>query len=182
MAEPKRKDEEVTAADLAGRGPTTRDKEGRPQLLRTDERMPPESAPRSPFPAEDRLRDPRDLKQSFPATYAGEPRVTSGAPEQPANDPAAVHSRATPLFSEPDVSDFRSRWSDIQTAFVDEPRRAVEDADHLVASLMKKLADGFAKEREGLEHQWDRGDSVSTEDLRIALQRYRAFFDRLLTI
>jgi hypothetical protein len=70
----------------------------------------------------------------------------------------------------------------VQAGFVDEPRRAVEDADNLVASLMKKLAEGFANERGRLEKQWDRGDNVSTEDLRIALQRYRSFFDRLLNV
>ena len=74
------------------------------------------------------------------------------------------------------------RWSDIQAAFVDEPRRAVEQADGLVASAMKRLAEVFAEERSTLEQQWDRGDSVSTEDLRIALQRYRTFFQRLLSI
>jgi hypothetical protein len=65
---------------------------------------------------------------------------------------------------------------------VDEPRRAVEQADSLVASAMKRLAEVFAEERFNLEHQWDRGDNVSTEDLRIALQRYRSFFQRLLSI
>ncbi len=99
------------------------------------------------------------------------PRSAAGATNQP-----------TPLFSESEVGDFRSRWGNIQTAFVDEPRRAVEDADNLVASLMKKLAEGFANERARLEKQWDRGDNVSTEDLRIALQRYRSFFDRLLKV
>jgi len=56
----------------------------------------------------------------------------------------------------------------------------VEDADNLVASLMKQLAEGFANERARLEKQWDRGNKVSTEDLRLTLQRYRSFFDRLL--
>jgi hypothetical protein len=64
---------------------------------------------------------------------------------------------------------------------VDEPRKAVEEADKLVASVMKRLAEGFANERSKLEKQWDRGDNVSTEDLRVALQRYRSFFDRLLS-
>jgi hypothetical protein len=68
----------------------------------------------------------------------------------------------------------------VQTAFVDEPRHAVEEADKLVATVMQRLADGFAGERANLEKQWDRGDNVSTEDLRVALQRYRSFFDRLL--
>ena len=70
----------------------------------------------------------------------------------------------------------------LQTGFVDEPRRTVEDADKLVAAVMQRLAEGFANERSGLEKQWDRGDNVSTEDLRVALQRYRSFFDRLLKL
>jgi|SRR5215469_8204697 len=86
----------------------------------------------------------------------------------------------TPLFSEFDVSDLRSRWSNVQAGFVDSPRRAVEQADELVLSVIQKLANGFAEERSSLESQWDRSGTVSTEDLRVALQRYRAFFGRLL--
>jgi hypothetical protein len=78
-------------------------------------------------------------------------------------------------------STFQQRWKEIQTRFVDEPRRAVEDADSLVATLMQQLAEGFAKERERLEAQWGRGEDISTEDLRVALQRYRTFFQRLLS-
>jgi len=87
-----------------------------------------------------------------------------------------------PLFSESEMEEFRSQWTRIQTCFVDEPRGTVKDADKLVAALMQRLAEGFANERSGLEKQWDRGDNVSTEDLRIALQRYRSFFDRLLKL
>jgi hypothetical protein len=87
-----------------------------------------------------------------------------------------------PLFSESEMEGFRSQWSEVQTGFVDEPRRTVEDADKLVAAVMQRLAEGFANERSGLEKQWDRGDNVSTEDLRVALQRYRSFFDRLLKL
>jgi hypothetical protein len=88
----------------------------------------------------------------------------------------------TQLFPNHELQEFRSRWDGIQTAFVDEPRRAVEQADSLVASAMKRLAEVFAEERAGLEKQWDRGDNVSTEDLRVALTRYRSFFQRLLSI
>jgi hypothetical protein len=76
---------------------------------------------------------------------------------------------------------FQQKWEEIQTRFVDEPRGAVEDADGLVANLMQQLAEGFAKERERLEAQWGRGEDISTEDLRVALQRYRTFFHRLLS-
>ena len=78
--------------------------------------------------------------------------------------------------------EYRSRWDTIQTSFVDEPRQAVEKADSLVAEVMQELAKTFADERQKLEAQWGRGDNVSTEDLRIALQRYRSFFSRLLSI
>ena len=97
-------------------------------------------------------------------------------------DKAGAVSEPMPLFSESEMGDFRSQWSKLQTGFVDEPRRTVEDADKLVAAVMQRLAEGFANERSGLEKQWDRGDNVSTEDLRVALQRYRSFFDRLLKL
>ena len=86
----------------------------------------------------------------------------------------------TPLFSDAEIGDLRSRWGNIQAEFVDEPRRSVREADELVASAMQRLAEGFANERASLEKQWGTGDNVSTEDLRLALQRYRAFFGRLL--
>jgi len=84
------------------------------------------------------------------------------------------------LFSDFDINDLRSRWSNVQAGFVDSPRNSVQQADELVAAVMQRLADGFAEERSSLERQWDRGDNVSTEDLRVALQRYRTFFGRLL--
>jgi hypothetical protein len=87
---------------------------------------------------------------------------------------------AVPLFSDSDVGDLRSKWSNVQAEFVDEPRRAVEEADQLVATVMQRLAEGFARERGSLEKQWESGETASTEDLRMALQRYRAFFNRLL--
>ena len=87
----------------------------------------------------------------------------------------------TPLLPDDQGSEFHGRWESIQTTFVDDPRDAVENADALVAELMQRLADGFARERERLEGQWSRGEDVSTEDLRVVLQRYRSFFRRLLS-
>ena len=87
-----------------------------------------------------------------------------------------------PLFAQNDTQDFRSRWEKIQIGFVDEPRKAVEQADELVASAIKRLAEVFATERQRLEAEWDKTDNVSTEDLRVALRRYRSFFDRLLSV
>jgi hypothetical protein len=77
---------------------------------------------------------------------------------------------------------FRARWSSVQTGFVDEPSRAVKEADELVADVMKRLAEDFARERSKLEEQWASQKEVSTEDLRVLLQRYRSFFDRLLGV
>lgn len=88
----------------------------------------------------------------------------------------------SPLFPEIELNGFRQHWQEVQTQFVDDPRTAVSRADELVASLMKRLAEVFAAERERLERDWDKGEEVSTEDLRQALRRYRSFFDRLLTV
>jgi hypothetical protein len=88
----------------------------------------------------------------------------------------------TALFKDDESGHFRTRWTEVQGAFVDSPRSAVEKADSLVAETMKRLAEMFSDERKKLEEQWDRGDNVTTEDLRVALQRYRAFFDRLLNV
>jgi hypothetical protein len=94
----------------------------------------------------------------------------------------ALDKQVVPLFSTEEAKDFRARWDAIQVNFVDEPRQVVEQADSLVAVAMKRLAEMFAAERARLEGQWDRGDNVSTEDLRLALQRYRSFFGRILSV
>jgi hypothetical protein len=86
------------------------------------------------------------------------------------------------LFSEEEARDFRKRWEQVQTEFVDEPRGSVEKADQLVASTIKRLAEVFANEKTRLEEEWAKGDNVSTEDLRQALRKYRSFFDRLLAV
>jgi hypothetical protein len=96
--------------------------------------------------------------------------------------PGSAPADSTPLFPDDQLKDLQARWDDIQTGFVDEPRSAVEHADSLVASTMQQLAEAFAKERSKLEQQWDRGDNISTEDLRMAFQRYRSFFRRLLSL
>jgi hypothetical protein len=104
-------------------------------------------------------------------------RSSAGAATAPALD-----EQAAPLFSPEEAKEFRGRWDAIQVNFVDDPRKVVEQADSLVAVTMQRLAEMFAAERTKLEGQWDRGDSVSTEDLRLALRRYRSFFGRLLSV
>jgi hypothetical protein len=102
-----------------------------------------------------------------------------------ANQPVAVTNhpaQSNALFPDDELKNFRTHWDQVQTSFVDEPRTAVEQADSLVANVVKRIAEQFASEREQLEKQWDRGENVNTEDLRQALKRYRAFFDRLLTV
>lgn len=86
-----------------------------------------------------------------------------------------------PLLARGDAEGFRQRWESLQAGFVDEPRQMVEQADELVEELMQRLSAGFADKRNELEAQWEKGDDASTEDLRVALTRYRSFFNRLLS-
>jgi hypothetical protein len=94
----------------------------------------------------------------------------------------AIEEPNLALFAHNETQDFRSRWERIQIGFVDEPRKAVEQADELVASAIKRLAELFAAERHKLEAEWGKNDNVSTEELRLAIRRYRSFFDRLLSV
>jgi hypothetical protein len=87
----------------------------------------------------------------------------------------------TPLFEQGEASDLSRRWESIQAGFVDRPRESVQEADDLVGDLIKRLSKTFAEERNSLEEQWVDSDEASTEDLRVALQRYRSFFERLLS-
>jgi hypothetical protein len=95
---------------------------------------------------------------------------------------ALVDELNTPLFSDQESTEFFNKWDALQVSFIDEPRRAVEKADELVATATRRTAEVFAEERARLEQQWDRGDDVSTEDLRMAMKRYRSFFQRLMAV
>jgi polyhydroxyalkanoate synthesis regulator phasin len=93
-----------------------------------------------------------------------------------------VGSRADEALLSTDTAErYRNEWEEIQHRFVDEPQSSVEQADRLVEDLMRRLSATFTEERSRLESQWGSGDDVSTEDLRVALTRYRSFFERLLT-
>jgi hypothetical protein len=113
---------------------------------------------------------------------AAGPADLSRAPEAPSTPALPQNETAVPLFGSAVAEEFRSRWNEIQVAFVDEPRDAVGRADRLVADTIKHLAESFAAERQKLEGEWDRGGDADTEALRLALRRYRSFFNRLLSV
>ena len=168
------------------------------QLPASEETAPPREV-RTEASAGDQSGEPRrpsaglDTRERRPPSPAAEDRPAKSTHAVSASDPdAQAERRSTGAAASaangggsllPAAMDatFQERWKEIQTRFVDEPRGAVEDADGLVANLMQQLAEGFAKERERLEAQWGRGEDISTEDLRVALQRYRTFFQRLLS-
>lgn len=132
--------------------------------------------------AEEQLTTSDVAASGRPQQYAGPKPVASERSVAERDAGTSDTAQSTPLFPTGELSNLRNRWGEIQTAFVDEPRKAVEQADALVASAMKRLAEIFSEERSKLEKQWDRGDNVSTEDLRVAFQRYRTFFHRLLSM
>ena len=112
-------------------------------------------------------------------------RTQPVAGHDPAESRAAAaveEPEAHPFFAAELGDGFREVWRDIQVAFVDDPKASVHKADTLVTQVMQSLAEAFANERAGLEQQWSNGTDVSTEELRVAFQRYRAFFDRLLSM
>ena len=122
-----------------------------------------------------------------PARELREPRESAGELRSGAVAPGATRADAdggqgeqlAPLFLPQVAEQFRSRWDEVQIGFVDDPTEAVRHADELVAQVMKNLAETFAHERAKLEGELDQSD---TEHLRVALRRYRSFFQRLLSL
>jgi hypothetical protein len=94
--------------------------------------------------------------------------------------PIDSNPESSALFNHVESEHFRTRWSQIQGGFVDEPRSSVQQADALVSEVIEKIAQMFASEHSSLESQWNQGSEVSTEELRKALQHYRSFFNRLV--
>ena len=164
-----REPEKLTTADIASTPPRRED----------DARFRPPPGER-PLGAERRTPDdPRTRARED----LGERRGDGVEPREPRDPARMVDGAERPaLFASDETTQMRSRWTAIQTDFVDEPRRSVEAADGLVASAIKRLAESFAEQRSRLEGEWARGGDVSTEDLRLALQHYRSFFDRLLSV
>jgi len=114
-----------------------------------------------------------------PDTFTG----TDGRDDMPRTGRDTAGERVTdhtPLLGESDSERFRSRWHDVQAGFVDDPQRAVRDADQLVAELMQTLATTFAERKQSLEGQWQQATDAETENLRLALRSYHSFFDQLL--
>jgi len=130
-------------------------------------------------------REYRDGNDTFIDETAEEEVHSSerdGSTKEVARERSTLDADLVPLLDETEAEKFRSRWQEIQTDFVDDPRHSVEGADELVARVTNSITENFAKERDSLEEQWNRGEEASTEDLRIAIKRYRSFFNRLLTL
>jgi hypothetical protein len=164
--------DERTVGQMTDRELSTRD------LAEASDRGAEERETERTAPDRDRVKD---------TAPADEPlaRDRSELDDEPVGDGTSTaeegSATAEPLLPENEAEGFTTRWREIQIAFVDEPRDSVAKADALVADLMQRLATSFSDERQRLEGQWDRGDDVSTEDLRVTLTRYRSFFDRLLS-
>lgn len=135
--------------------------------------------------------EPRRPLRTSDLAAAGSPRTARDeAPEEsddrrpsPAPGQNAPESeRLEPLFPHDAADRYRTRWAEVQSGFVDDPRRAVAEGDELVAEVMKSLAESFAHERGRLEEELTRTGEASTETLRVGLRRYRSFFDRLLSL
>ena len=128
----------------------------------------PPSAEREPVTAGDVPPTPTPTAESRPSHAV--PETAGGPPTSPS------------LFGDTDLSGLRSRWDDVQAAFVDSPKECVQKADSLVSEVVEQLTTGFSDARSRLEAQWAKGENASTEDLRVALKRYREFFQRLLSV
>ena len=160
-----------------------------PNLIPADQvRQPTEDfgdPARQQDPAQQHQVDP-SAQQFSPPPASADPafRSPDAAQQQSAPQTTASHQSDSgdALFAEQELSELRTRWNDVQAGFVDDPRKCVQEADGLVSSAVEQLTASFSQTRSRLEEQWSRGEEASTEDLRLALKRYRDFFERLLAV
>ena len=125
----------------------------------------------------------RAAEEPLSDRYRGDEAGAVSKRERDDGRPAETSGEALePLFTSDLSEKYRSRWVSIQSSFVDDPRQAVRRGDELVAEVMTSLADTFSAERKRIEGQLDETGEGSTENLRVALRRYRSFFDRLLSL
>ena len=148
----------------------------------TDKLIKPGTNDTQPLPSADMAGAAAAAARREPISDQTEIDRERGAVDYQSTAGSQPEEDSPPLFEQDALEKFRSSWGAIQTGFVDNPGGAVKEADELVAAVMKRLAEGFADERANLEQAWGKGDDVSTEDLRVALRRYRSFFDRLLSV
>ncbi|HET7741161.1 MAG TPA: hypothetical protein VFL67_10975 [Mycobacterium sp.] len=129
--------------------------------------------------------EPSSERSAQPSTTtAAEPTTQDESTPMPANGAGETSPTSTDqdLFANDELAGLRARWANVQAGFVDDPKECVQKADGLVSDLVEQLTAGFSHARSRLEEQWARGEEASTEDLRIALKRYREFFERLLAV
>ncbi|WP_309113695.1 hypothetical protein [Saccharothrix sp.] len=131
-------------------------------------------------PQQDRQEQPSMDTPTTDTPTTDAPADQQYTQEQPATP--TDRSDSEPLFAPAEADGYRNEWRTLQSDFVDDPRDAVRRADELVAQVVQSLATTFADHKRSLEGQWQQGEQVDTEELRMALRRYRAFFDRLLSV
>ena len=190
--------DDTTGLTGDGRYPTEQDRTSPVDQLQPESAAEPSAMRTQPMAREDypEMAEPRSdvadpvnttrptTEDPFAATPPGTPEAAP-AEAIPSSEPHREQAQAPEpesLFAMDDLSGLRSRWDDVQAGFVDDPRQCVQKADGLVSDVVDQLTDGFAHARAQLEEQWARGEEVSTEDLRLALTRYREFFQRLLAV
>ena len=133
--------------------------------------------------------EPQKISTAEPAAFANTPPPLAHKADRPVmmvNTDGVIKTTSeyplAPLFTEHAMTDFRSRWDVIQRSFVDDPEEAVRAGDDLVAQVIKRLSDSFSEQRAELEGEANQIEKSSTETRRLALQRYRSFFERLLSV
>lgn len=114
-----------------------------------------------------------------PAGYPEQGRAGTGQQAGGGHEPGNGTREA--LVPQQRSAAYSARWDEVKGGFVDEPRQAVSAADQLVSELLEELHELFRRQRHDIEQGLDANES-STEDLRVALRRYRSFFDRLLSV
>ncbi|MGJ5751143.1 hypothetical protein FB563_4541 [Streptomyces puniciscabiei] len=119
----------------------------------------------------------------------GTPAAAAGAPAPGVGEPAPAPSgTGAPLLPHDETARWEQRMRQLAVGFVDEPRGAVEQADHVLEEIAERFEEAVERRRRTLRRSWEAsedrgpGTDTDTEQLRLALRDYQELAGRLLHI
>lgn len=179
----RREDERATAARQRQQAAPGAAADVAPDDLQRPEDLQPrnELRQRDDLQQRDELRRQDDLQQRDDLQRQDDLQRPPEPPHRAASAGREQEEPLSSLFTPEAARDFRASWDAVQISFVDDPAQAVRKADELVRQVLDNLGRTFSAERAAFDGQ-GADEAERTERLRMALRRYRAFLQRLLSL
>jgi hypothetical protein len=111
------------------------------------------------------------------AAEPGMPDTSHGSPSL-ASVPSVAPESVPDSRASGDIASAEVPWNEIKAMFVDDPRASIERAAGLVDDRVEELVASVRERQHSMRSAWQ-ANHAGTEELRVALQHYRTFWNSL---